>query len=69
MTIPDTYKHLDDSQPLTLSLSVDAIAEELVRLNYGVHRVLSSIIRYRLAKDPSDELALGIKALLNEGLV
>jgi hypothetical protein len=45
MSRVDTYRHLEKDQPLTLTLPMDDLAKQLVALNYGVHRMLSSLVR------------------------
>ena len=41
----DFYKHLEKVHPFTVELSMDDIARKCVKLNYGVHRLLSSLVR------------------------
>ena len=64
----DDYKHLDETDPLSINLTMEEVAELVIMKNYGVHRLLSSIVRIRLANDPDNELALELKKLLNKGL-
>lgn len=64
----DSYKHLNETDKFIVSLDVEAVAVKLIDMNYGVHRLLSAIVYHRLARSPDDELALGIKVLLDAGL-
>lgn len=41
----DTYKHLDDTDRVTLSLSMPELAAKIVAMNYGAHRMLSALIK------------------------
>lgn len=64
------YDHLDKSTDMMLHLTVpmDELAEKIVRLNYGTHRFLSSLVRARLKiVHPEDELARLIADMLNAG--
>jgi hypothetical protein len=76
----DSYKHLDKDTAMTLTLPMEQIASECVRLNYGAHRLLSAMVHAlreanneyaaehpNVPPEPS-ELADGIEALLNKGL-
>lgn len=54
MNKPHTYRHLDKDSELTLTLDMRSLAERVVNMNYGTHRLLSHIIdvrRERLAAD------------------
>lgn len=68
----DDYKHLNDRERDGVVLDIESVAEQVVHLNYGVHRLLSAIVRRRLEKSRSegreDELAVALKALLDGGL-
>ena len=67
----DQYRHLngEDSSPADgVTVGIEAIAAQVVRLNYGMHRMLSALVRFRLAIRPGDALALGLKQLLDKGL-
>ncbi len=61
----DEFNHLPD---ISIGVSIDDIATKVVGSNYGFHRMLSSLVRVRLKKNPDCELAIGIKTLLNKGL-
>lgn len=78
MTRIDTYKHLKDE--FSVSLTVDEIANQAVNMNYGVHRLLSSLVRaieikesgeedrYKLIKNSNTTpISSGIRELLNKG--
>ena len=55
-------------QTFALYASMDQVAETIVRMNYGTHRLLSSLVRARRELlHPDDELAQRIEDLLNEG--
>lgn len=47
-----TYDHIEDS--VEMRLSMDDLARELERLNYGTHRLLSALVRVRRS-DPETE--------------
>ena len=66
MSVQDSYKHLNDDGDGVV-VGIEAIAEQIVKLNYGTHRLLSAIARLRLARRHDDPLALRIKALLDAG--
>ena len=84
MTGIDTYKGLDETTPMVVTLPMEMIARECVSLNYGAHRLLSAMVhalRERNAREAAryeknypgctyggSELADGIEALLNSGL-
>lgn len=66
----DQYRHLngDDLSPSDgLVVGIEAFAARVVHLNYGMHRMLSALVRCRLALRPGDALALGVKKLLDAG--
>lgn len=67
----DTYKHLNESDGVLIG--IEEIAKQVVKLNYGTHRMLSAIIRARRENPSSvyaapDELADELEALLKRGL-
>lgn len=63
----DQYKHLNrDGDGATIG--IEEIAGQVMRLNYGFHRLLSACVRIRLAERPNDMLAREIKSLLDKGL-
>ena len=63
----DSCRHLNDDND-GATIGIESIAVQVERLNYGMHRLLSALVRARLARKPGDVLALGIKALLDRGL-
>lgn len=69
-----SYDHLNETDPLSLPLDFDELAERIVKMNYGSHRFLSAFVRARRksakhrAVPRGDELANEIENLLNKGL-
>ena len=52
----------------SIRVPMGELAETIVGLNYGTHRLLSSLVRARRKLvHPEDELAQHIEDLLNEG--
>lgn len=76
----DSYKHLDKDTAMVVTMPMEQIARECVRLNYGAHRLLSALVhalrdanseyaeRHPSAEPEPSGLADGIEALLNKGL-
>lgn len=80
----DRYKHLNESDRQGghgVVVGIEDIAEQIERMNYGMHRMLSALVRARRAatakkadrwdaeiRAKHNELADRIEALLNEGL-
>lgn len=70
----DTYRHLDKSEPLTLTWTMEEVAQRVDETNYGLHRFLSATIRLRRARFaehgyPSDKaMADALEAILERGL-
>jgi len=63
----DTYRHLNENDGVLIG--IEDIARQIVKMNYGTHRMLSAIVRARRESARGhDELADRIEALLNEGL-
>lgn len=66
------YDRLNESSSLDIELDINDIAKQFVSMNYGTHRLLSAIVRARdnrgIAWQRPDELADGIRDLLNAGL-
>jgi hypothetical protein len=62
-----SYNHLNEDDILSISLSIDKLAQQVIGMNYGVHRLLSAIAKRRLDNDPQDGLGQGVKQLLDEG--
>jgi hypothetical protein len=46
---PDTYIHLEDSDPLTIPSSMKEMVAIIRKMNYGEHRFLSELLRQRKA--------------------
>jgi len=44
---PHHYRHLDRDSKLTMELDLRQVAEQLVALPYGVHRLLSHLVDVR----------------------
>jgi hypothetical protein len=63
----DRYKHLSNDARDGVAIGVEAIAEQVVRLNYGFHRMLCALVRFHLARFPNSELAREVKAVLDRG--
>lgn len=47
MSQPHFYDNLDKDSKLSLEIDMRALAEHLVSMNYGVHRLLSHLIDVR----------------------
>lgn len=47
MREPHFYKNLDTDDKLTLDIDMRQLAERIVDMNYGVHRLLSHLIDVR----------------------
>lgn len=74
MTQKDSYKHLNDDKDLKIVLDMDALADQLCTVNYGVHRFLSALVDARRKKygenncsPETRNLTEGIEKLLNKG--
>lgn len=73
-TPPGTYDHLEENDPIKFTLSVDLLVKLIHERNYGFHRVMSAIIRYRRNRyakhgNAKDRLvADAIEKMLNDGL-
>jgi len=76
---PDTYRHLDAEFPLqiksadvTVSFTAEAAAKAACEANYGVHRLLSALVRARKTDEKTqgneDALMDTIERLLQVGL-
>ncbi len=63
----DDCKHLNDDPHDGVSIGVEAIAEQIVKLNYGFHRMLCALVRHHVKRFPNSELAREIKAALDRG--
>ena len=66
-----TYDHLNEDNPVHLSIEMDALAEKIDAMNYGAVRFLAAFVRSRrkTAKySEAIELADRIEQILNEGL-
>ncbi len=69
MNTVDSYRHLNESSKFRIELDVEMVAAKIIGMNYGVHRLLSAIVRQlRVIHGPSDELATEILELLEKGL-
>jgi len=61
------YNGLDKNDPLIIELNLQILAVKVCKMNYGFHRMISTMVYNRLGGDPDDAFALKIKALLDEG--
>lgn len=72
----NTYNHINSK--IKIELSMEEIAKSIVKLNYGVHQLLSELVKQlRISQDSFNiifpdipersELADGIEELLNKG--
>lgn len=64
----DRYKHLNDGPLEIPGLGIEEIAVAVEKANYGTHRMLSAIVRLRLARFPNDRLGLLLRDALDQGL-
>lgn len=65
----DRYKHLNQDE--RVEIGIEDVAAQVVAMNYGVHRMLSAIVRRRLEMAGpfgDDELAIALRDLLERGL-
>jgi hypothetical protein len=65
----DRYKHLNDTDPPTITISMEELVAMVNGMNYGVHRFLSELIRQRRA-DPLRYYPInvdGLEDLLEDG--
>lgn len=63
----DDYKHLDADPRDGVVVGVEDIAKQVVKLNYGFHRMLCALVRYHEKRFPKSELAREIRAVLDKG--
>jgi hypothetical protein len=63
----DRYKHLNDGRDGAV-IGIEEMAHQVCHLNYGVHRMLSAIVRIRLAEFPGDRMATQLKKLLEDDI-
>ena len=47
MTGPHSYRHLDEDSKIIVEVDLRRLAEMVVHMNYGVHRLLSHIVDVR----------------------
>ena len=59
----DTYAHLD---PVNFKITTDELAEIVVKENYGLHRVLCSLVKAQERKFPDSKLASKLRKLVSE---
>ena len=66
------YDHLNRGNEFMFEFDIDEVAAQICSRDYGTHRLLSAIVRYRDGRDAHwrrpDELADGIRDLLDRGL-
>lgn len=67
------YDHLNDTDPIKMTLDMESLANKVVSMNYGTHRFLSALVRARRANDKTngfvtcDLLTNAIEKALNDG--
>ena len=64
----DQYQSLNETSKFRAEVDIEEVATKVINMNYGVHRLLSAIVRQRLAERSDDRLAIGILALLEDDL-
>jgi hypothetical protein len=65
---PGMYDHLDQTDPPTITLSMEELARKIEGMNYGTHRFLSALIRARKERYPNDPgLWKPLEDMLNAG--
>jgi hypothetical protein len=64
----DFYRHLNDETGSGVTIGIEEIAVQVEAQNYGMHRMLSALVRAREARRPADPLATELRALLEKGL-
>ena len=63
------YNHLDAGDPFLIKIDMADMVRIVMTMNYGAHRFLSIFVRDRfLSLGDDDELALGIKELLEKDI-
>lgn len=66
------YDDLNKNNEFEVELDIDEVASQICSGNYGTHRLLSAIVRYRDNRDAAwtrpDELADAIRSLLDADL-
>jgi len=72
MSKVDSYVHLNSEDKIRLE--IDEIASQIGTMNYGVHRMLSALVRQgkqrrELYWDDEDNILKDIEKLLNEGKI
>lgn len=63
-----SYDHLNDDIPIEFTMDVDDIALAAVKANYGVHRLLSALVRQATVVGKRGQLIDEIERMLNEGM-
>ena len=64
----DKCRHLNEKDKLRIELDLEEIVRQVMSMNYGTHRFLSALVRFRLEKFGEDQLARGIEQLLEKDL-
>lgn len=64
-----SYDHIDKQFPFSIEIPMDDLVRKIEKMNHGVHRLLTSIVKVRREQHGTiDELATEIEKLLNKGL-
>lgn len=63
----DIYNHLNSDKRDGVVVGIEPIAEQVVLLNYGFHRILCALVRAQLKRFPDSELAHAVKEVLDRG--
>jgi hypothetical protein len=62
-----SYDHLNEDMPIKFTLDVESVARAAVEANYGIHRLLSALVRQATAINKRGTLIAEIERMLNEG--
>ncbi|MBU1046637.1 hypothetical protein KKH36_02555 [Patescibacteria group bacterium] len=63
------YNHLNKDDKFTVGIDLEEVVRQIVKKNYGTHRLLSSLVKVLDEKrGHGDPLSDGIRRLLDEGL-
>lgn len=72
MTKIDEWENLNSTDSIGLELTIPEVADRIVKMNRGAHRMLSAMVHslreHRRGFDIDSELADAIEKMLNEGL-
>jgi hypothetical protein len=62
-----SYDHLNKDTPIKVNIDIDVVARAAVESNYGIHRLLSALVRQATVVGKRGELIESIERMLNNG--